>query len=232
MALYVDSADIAEVTQLCATYPIAGVTTNPSILLSAIERGQRLRDQEVLRELLAACDGPIFMQPTAETADELVAAGMRYVDEDMARVVLKLPMTEMGVRAAMDLKRRGARFAFTAVAALAQAYMGALAGAEWIIPYFCRMRRAGVDAADRVAGMARLLTNQTSACRILAASLKSPSDVVEATLAGADDATLPPDVLQGMIEDALSTAAVAQFVADWQRAGELLAQRADSVEPE
>lgn len=226
MALYVDSADIVEVSQLCATYPIAGVTTNPSILLSALEHGQRLLDIEVLRELLSVCDGPIFMQPTAETAADLVTAGMRYVDEDMARVVLKLPMTEVGVRAAMDLKRRGARFAFTAVASLAQAYAGALAGAEWIIPYFCRMRRAGVDAADRVAGMVRLLATQTNACRILAASLKSTSDVVEATLAGGQDATLPPDVLRAMIADPLTEAAVAQFAADWQRAGELLAQRA------
>lgn len=227
MALYVDSANIAEVTQLCATYPISGVTTNPSILLAAIEQGQRLQDLDVLHELLSTCDGPVFMQPTAETADDLVTAGMRYVDEDMARVVLKLPLTVTGISAAKDLKRQGARFAFTAVASLAQTYAGALAGAEWIIPYFCRMRRTGVDAADRVAGMARLLAGQTSACRILAASLKSPSDVVEATLSGAHDATLPPDVLRGMIEDPLTIAAVAQFRADWQRAGEVFAQRAD-----
>lgn len=222
MALYVDSADVAEVAELCAAYPVAGVTTNPSILLTAIERGQRLRDLEVLRELLAVCDGPIFMQPTAETADDLVAAGMRYADEDTARVVLKLPTTALGSRAALDLKRRGVRFAFTATTSLAQAYIGVLTGAEWIIPYFSRMRRAGVDTCDRIGGMQRLLENQTSACRILAASLKSPADVVEATLSGAHDATVPPDVLRAMAEDPLSQTAVAQFAADWKRADALL----------
>lgn len=222
MALYLDSADVAEVARLCATYPVAGVTTNPSILLAAIERGQRLHDLDVLRELLAACGGLVFMQPTAETAEDIVAAGMRYADADSARVVLKLPMTALGLRAALDLKRRGARFAFTAVASLAQTYTGILAGAEWIIPYFCRMRRAGVDAPDRVAGMSRLLASQMCTARILAASLKSPADVVEATLSGAHDATLPPGVLRAMAEDPLSQAAVAQFAADWQRAGALL----------
>lgn len=222
MALYVDSANVAEVADLCAAYPVAGVTTNPSILLAAIEQGQRLSDVDVLRALLSACDGPIFMQPSAETADDLVAAGIHYVDVDMARVVLKLPMTELGVRAAMDLKRRGVRFAFTAVTSLAQAYTGVLAGAEWIIPYFARMRRAGVDTCDRLSGIARVLAGQSSACRILAASLKSPADVIEATLAGAHDATVSPGILRVMAEDPLSQAAVAQFAADQQRAEELL----------
>ena len=222
MALYVDCAGVAEVAQLCAAYPVAGVTTNPSILLAAIERGQRLHDIDALHELLAACDGPVFMQPTAETVGDLVAAGMRYVDEERARVVLKLPMTALGLEAAKELRRQGVRFAFTAVASLPQAYRGVLAGAEWIIPYFARMRRAGVDTCDRIGGMARLIENQTSACRILAASLKSPADVVEATLAGAHDATLPPDVLRAMAEDQLTQAAVTQFAADWKRAGELL----------
>ncbi|MGH2517297.1 MAG: transaldolase family protein [Ktedonobacterales bacterium] len=222
MALYVDSADVAEVADLCATFPVAGVTTNPSILLAAIERGQRLSDLEVLGELLAACNGPVFMQPTAETAQALVAAGMRYVDVDSARVVLKLPMTALGIHAALGLKRSGARVAFTAVASLAQAYTGILAGAEWVIPYFARMRRAGVDTCDRIGGMARLIETQASGCRILAASLKSPADVMEATLAGAHDATVPPGVLRAMSEDPLSQAAVTQFAADWQRAGEML----------
>lgn len=222
MALYIDSGDVAEVAELCATYPVAGVTTNPSILLAAIERGQRLSDMDVLSQLLAICAGPIFMQPTAETPEELVATGMRYVDVDSARVVLKLPMTALGVCGARDLHKRGARVAFTAVATLAQAYLGLLAGAEWIIPYFGRMRRAGVDTCERVGGMARLIETQASGCRILAASLKSPADVIEATLAGAGDATVPPSVLRSMSEDALSQAAVAQFAADWQRAGELL----------
>lgn len=222
MALYVDSADVAVVAELCATYPIAGVTTNPSIILAAIEQGQRLHDVELLRELLNACDGPIFMQPAAETVADLIAAGMRYVEIDMARVVLKLPMTPSGIQAAVEMKRRGVRFAFTAVASLAQSYIGAQAGAEWIIPYFARMRRAGVDTCDRIGGIARVLAGQSGACRILAASLKSPADVVEATLAGAHDATVPPDILRAMVADPFSQAAATQFAADWHRASTLL----------
>lgn len=222
MALYVDCAVVDEVARICADFPVAGVTTNPTILLNAIEQGQRLRDVEVLRELLPLCSGPVCMQPVGDTAEELLAAGMRYVEVDQARVVLKLPMTAAGLRAARTLRTQGVRFAFTAVASLPQAYSGALAGAEWLIPYFGRMRRAGIDACERVGKMARLVAMQSAAARVLAASVKSGGDLIEATLAGAHDVTVPPAVIRNLPEDPISQAAVAQFAADWSRFKELL----------
>lgn len=223
MALYLDSAVIDEIARVSAAYPVAGVTTNPTILLNAVEQGQRLRDLDVLCALLPLVPGPVFMQPVGETAGELVHAGMRYAEVEQARVVLKLPMTAAGLGASRTLKTRGVRFAFTAVAALPQAYSAALAEAEWIIPYFGRMRRAGIDASARVSEMRRLAGTQGAMTRILAASVKSCADVIEATLAGAHDVTVPPGVIQSMMEDALSQAAIAQFSSDWTRLGEVLA---------
>lgn len=222
MALYVDYAVVDEVARICADYPVAGITTNPTILLNAVERGQRLRDVDVLRELLPLCPGQVFMQPVGDTAEDLLAAGMRYIEVDQARVVLKLPMTAAGMRAARSLKIQGVRFAFTAVASLPQAYSGAMAGAEWIIPYFGRMRRAGIDACERVGGMAGLIARQSAATRVLAASVKTCSDLIEATLAGAHDVTVPPDVIRALPEDPISQAAVVQFAADWSRLQETL----------
>ncbi len=222
MALYVDCAVVDEIARVCADYPVAGVTTNPTILLNAAEQGQRLRDVEVLRALLPLTPGPVFMQPVGDTAEELVGDGMRYVEVEQARVVLKLPMTAAGMRASMSLAAQGVRFAFTAVASLPQAYSGVHAGAQWIIPYFGRMRRAGVDACERVGGMSRLVEMQGGTCRILAASVKSSADVIEATLAGAHDVTVPPGVIRSMTEDPLSQAAVAQFTADWNRLRDVL----------
>ncbi|HEX8034639.1 MAG TPA: transaldolase family protein [Ktedonobacterales bacterium] len=217
MALYVDSAYLKDVEEVCTGYPVAGVTTNPTILLAAIERGQRLNDVEVLRHLLDLCSGPVFMQPTAGDADGLRAAGLRYVEVDPARVVLKLPMSAVGMKAAMLLARENMRLSFTAVATVAQAYCGMLAGAAWIIPYFGRLRRSGVDPCQVITDMARVMSSQTGAARILAASVKSPGDVVEASLAGAHDVAAPPEVIRALTEDALSEDAVARFAADWVR---------------
>ena len=217
MPLYIDSAYLKDVEEACAGFPVAGITTNPTILLAAIDRGQRLSDIEVLRHLLTLCTGPVFMQPTASDAEGLYAAAMRYTEVNPARVVLKLPMSAIGMKAALLLGHQSVQLSFTAAATVAQAYCGVLAGAAWIIPYFGRMRRAGVDPCQVITDMALMMSRQKGATRILAANVKSPGDVVEATLAGAHDVTVPPEAIRMLTEDTLSQDAITRFAADWDR---------------
>jgi TalC/MipB family fructose-6-phosphate aldolase len=217
MALFADSAYLDDVAALRAVFPIAGATTNPSILLAARERGQRATDREIARGLLDICPGPVFMQPSAASAGELRAAALRYVELEPSRVVVKLPLTPDGLEAAHALREDGARLSFTAVASVAQAYCALLAGAAWIIPYFGRLRRAGVDAPERLSAMARLLAAQRGEARILVASLKSADEVTEALLAGGDDITAAPEVIRALASDPLTDTAVARFAADWER---------------
>jgi TalC/MipB family fructose-6-phosphate aldolase len=214
MALYADSAVLDEVSRLLATYPLAGATTNPTILLAARQQGQDLADLAVLRGLLDLGLDTVFMQPVGDTAEELRADALRFVEADPGRVVLKLPMTRSGLEAARLLKREGARCSFTAVFSLAQTYGAAIAGAEWIIPYFSRLRRASIDPCQRLSDMSSLLKATATDTRILAASMRGPSDVVEAMLAGAHDITAQPNVIAALSDDPLTAAAMAQFAAD------------------
>ena len=224
MALLVDSAGLDDVAQVCRDFPVVGVTTNPTIVLAAIERGQKLSLDDLARELLALCPGPVFLQPVAEGADELVALGREYVAIHPTRIVLKLPMTADGLHAGKLLGSEGARIAFTAVYTLPQAYQGLLAGAEWIIPYFGRLRRAGLDAFARIGEMARLLRAQHAETRLMVASLKSPDDVIEATLAGAHDITAQPDIIRAMVHSPLTSDALAGFTNDWRLVQQALEQ--------
>ncbi len=217
MALFVDSAVIEDVAGLASAYPIAGVTTNPSILLAASERGQRMPDSQVLQELLGIVAGPVFMQPVGDNPAELSKAALTYATVDPSRVVVKLPANATGLRVAHDLARDGLQFAFTAVASVGQAYLGAMAGAGWVIPYFCRLRQSGVDVSQILTDISHLLASQHSETRILAASLKTPNDIVEATLAGAHDITAPPAAIATMAIHSLTDAAVRQFSDDWRR---------------
>jgi TalC/MipB family fructose-6-phosphate aldolase len=216
VALYVDSAWLDDVAQVCRDFPVTGITTNPTILLAALERGQKFPPEELARQLLDLCPGPVFLQPVADGADQLLAAARNYVAIDPARIVLKLPMTADGLRVGKMLHGEGARIAYTAVYTLPQAYSGLLAGAEWIIPYFGRLRRAGLDACARVGEMARLLRVQHAETRLLVASLRSPEDIIEATMAGANDITAQPEVIRALVQSPLTNDAIATFNKDWQ----------------
>ncbi len=221
MALYVDSAYLDEVIEVARTVPLAGVTTNPTILLAAKEHGQRLSPLQVLHELLRVVDGSVFMQPGATEDKTMFEEALAYVNVAPHRVVLKLPMTPAGIRVAPLLKQRGHRISFTAVTSVAQAYTAALAGADFVIPYYGRLGRAGIDARERVAQIAELLHGQKLPSRLLVASIKSPDEAASALLAGAQDLTVAPDGLLAMVKDPLSEQSIEKFAQDWQEVNTL-----------
>ena len=215
MALYVDSAFLHDIMNVARTVPLAGVTTNPTILLAAHECGQNLHPQAVLEALLQGLSGTIFMQPGATEEEEMYQQAMAYIGTDPARVIPKIPMTHTGIRVARRLRRQNFAIAFTAVSSVAQAYSAAIVQADFIIPYYNRLQRSGVDASERISHMAKLLHRYSFPTRILAASIKSPEDATQALLAGAHDLTVAPAVLLAMLTDPLSEEAVEKFTQDW-----------------
>ena len=217
MALYVDSAFLHDIMDAAQTVPLAGVTTNPTILLAAQERGQELSPQGVLDALLRSVSGSIFMQPGAVGEEEMYAEALAYIQAASSRVIPKILMTHAGMRVARRLKQQQHRIAFTAVTSVAQAYNAAMVEADFIIPYYGRLERSGIDASERIAEMAELLHNTGMPTRILAASIKSPEDAATALLAGADDLTVTPEVLLEMVADPLTEEAVERFTQDWQK---------------
>lgn len=221
MALYIDCAFLNDITNVGRTVPLAGVTTNPTILLAARERGQNMPPRQLLDELLRVQDGTVFIQPGATDEAGMYAEALEYIQADPERVIPKIPMTETGVRVARRLKQRWQPLAFTAVVTLSQTYIAAMLQAEFVIPYYNRMTRAGIDASTRIAEMADILSNSKASTRILVASLKSTQEAEQALLAGADDLTLTPQVLLAMVSDPLSEQAVEKFSQDWQKMNKL-----------
>jgi transaldolase len=188
-------------------------------MLVALDASQRLDDLTILRELTALELSNIMAQPTAESEEALYAAAMRYVEVAPTRVVPKMLLTPpLRLRAGSRLKRQVAPVAFTCVSTLEQAYCATEAQADWIIPYVGRLRRAGADPepCERIAHMARLIRRSSKGTRISAASIKNAADVIEATLAGAEDVTASPQVIESLLADPLTEAAQAQIAADWQ----------------
>jgi TalC/MipB family fructose-6-phosphate aldolase len=217
MALYIDCAYLDDIIQVAKTVPLAGVTMNPTILLAARERGQRLDPLSLLRELVQSVGGTIFMQPGAITEEEMLKEALAYIEVAPGRIIPKIPMTQVGMRVALRLRLLKHPVAFTAVCSIAQAYTAAMAQADFVIPYFNRMERAGVDASERIAQMADLLHSQHLPTRILAASIKTRVEAATALLAGAHDLTMTPPVLLDMVVDQQSERAVEQFSLDWQK---------------
>lgn len=217
MALYIDSAYLDDIIEVVRTVPLSGVTTNPTIMLAAVERGQRLTPSKLLDELLSRVNGTIFIQPGAAEESAMLQEALSYIAVAPERVIPKIPMTRIGLGVARQLKLAGHRLAFTAVTSVSQAYVASMSQADFIIPYYNRMQRVGIDASQRISQMAELLHNHQFPTRLMAASIKSSQEAADALLAGVHDLTIAPQTLLEMVTDPQSEQAVEKFTQDWQR---------------
>jgi transaldolase len=206
MGLFLDSAKIDEVKQALALGYVTGVTTNPSIM-AQVDAAPRV----VIAQICAATEGPVFYQLTAKTRKEQERDG-----RDIAalgrqdQVVLKIPATSdnMGL---IRLLSNDIPCAATAVYSAAQALAANEAGADYVIPYVNRATRLLGDGLKLVREIRAVLDCFEEPAAILAASIKSPDEAVAAVTAGADDLTMPLEILRQLGNHPLSDQAIAEF---------------------
>lgn len=214
MELYLDTSDVAAVRRLARIFPLAGVTTNPSIVAA----GGRPLDAllPALREALGG-QGRLFAQVLANDADEMVAEAKRLRGM-VADIVVKVPVTAQGLAAIKMLKQEGIPTLGTAVYGAAQGLMAALAGADYVAPYVNRIDAQGGSGIRSVEELQQLLALHAPQAKVLAASFKTPRQALDCLLAGCQAITLPLDVAQQMIASPAVDAAVEKFAVEWEEA--------------
>lgn len=151
MELYLDTSDVAAVKALARVFPLAGVTTNPSIVAAGKQTLEVLLPQ--LQEAMGG-QGRLFAQVMATTAEGMVSDA-RKLRAIIADIVVKVPVTAEGLTAIKLLKEEGIPTLGTAVYGAAQGLFAALAGAEYVAPYVNRVDAQGRRHSDgeRSAGL-------------------------------------------------------------------------------
>ena len=214
MELYLDTSDVAAVKALARVLPLAGVTTNPSIVAAGKERLEVLLPQ--LQEAMGG-QGRLFAQVMATTAEGMVndARKLRAI---IADIVVKVPVTAEGLAAIKLLKEEGIPTLGTAVYGAAQGLLAALAGAEYVAPYVNRVDAQGGDGIQTVTDLQTLLNMHAPHAKVLAASFKTPRQALDCLLAGCESITLPLDVAQQFMTSPAVDAAIVKFEQDGQGA--------------
>jgi transaldolase len=210
--IYIDSADLEEITQALATGYVYGVTTNPTLLRRANVRAASVPD--LARQAFDLGAKEIHLQTYAANAGDIVREGTELAALDPERVAVKIPAVPQGYAAAARLAEQGVRVTMTAVYTVRQALLADAAGAAYIAVYLGRMRDSGLDALQLVARMQRTLEIQESGMEILAASVRYPEEVEDLAEAGVATATLPWKVLSRLLDSDATDAAAATFLED------------------
>ncbi|ECG8609912.1 fructose-6-phosphate aldolase [Salmonella enterica subsp. salamae] len=214
MELYLDTANVAEVERLARIFPIAGVTTNPSIVAASKESVW-----DVLPRLQNAIgeEGTLFAQTMSRDAKGMVEEAKR-LNNAIPGIVVKIPVTAEGLAAIKLLKKEGIVTLGTAVYSASQGLLAALVGAKYVAPYVNRVDAQGGDGIRMVQELQTLLERHAPDSMVLAASFKTPRQALDCLLAGCQAITLPLDVAQQMLNTPAVESAIEKFEQDWKNA--------------
>jgi transaldolase len=214
MQLFLDTTDTAVLKDLAATGLVDGVTTNPSLIAKS-GRGML----EVIGEICGMVDGPVSAEVASVETAGMLAEGRKLAGV-APNVVVKVPLTREGLVATAEFAAEGIQTNVTLCFSAAQALLAAKAGASYISPFIGRLDDHGADGMDLITEIRAIYDNYDFDTEILAASIRSPAHVTQAALAGADCATIPPDVFQALFKHPLTERGLQQFMADWARTGQ------------
>ena len=218
MKIFLDTADVAEIRRAAEAGLIDGVTTNPSLMAKSAGK----RDLgELFKEICEVVGGPVSAEVVAVDASGMIAEG-RKLAALHEHIVVKVPLTEQGLRACRTLRSEEIRVNVTLCFSAAQAHLAAKAGATYISPFVGRLDDIGHDGMELVSDIRDIYDQYGIETEILAASLRSPRHVREALLIGADCATLPPSVLYQLLKHPLTDKGLEAFLSDWASLGKAI----------
>ena len=96
---------------------------------------------------------------------------------------VKIPATEVGIKAIKTLKQRGFFVTATAIYTIQQAMLCASVGADYVAPYFNRICNNNYDAAAVIAQISDMFALHGKKTKILAASFKNTNQIIDASVA-------------------------------------------------
>ncbi|MBK8166680.1 MAG: transaldolase [bacterium] len=211
--LFLDSADVGAWERLLPTGIFHGVTTNPLLLA----RAGLPCTVETLADLAARARAfqvrEIQLQTWGTGDEDMARTGTRLADlaTGATAVIVKVPATADGFRAAARLRQAGVEVTLTAVYAPGQVLAAAALGAAYAAPYLGRLDDAGRDGRQVLLAMQAILAGSGAGTRLLAASLRAAERVTDLAGAGLDTFTFGPEVADALLHDGLSAAAAAEF---------------------
>lgn len=209
MKFFLDTANVDQIKRINDLGLCDGVTTNPSIIK---KEGRDFK--EVVTEIASIVDGPISAEVTSYDYESMVEEALD-ISKWADNIVVKIPMTEDGLKAINTLSKKGIKTNCTLIFSVSQGLMAAKAGATYISPFVGRIDDMGEDGGELIYNLKTVLDNYGLESEIIAASIRTNKHLEEAALAGSHIATIPGNLFEKMWTHPLTTQGIENFKKDW-----------------
>ena len=210
MKFFLDTANVEEIKKGLEMGLVDGVTTNPSLLAK-----EKRDPAQTIRGILTLVRGPVSLEVLSTDAKGMVneARELAALGE---QVVVKIPMTEEGVKAVRTLHSEGIKANVTLIFQPLQALIAAKAGAAYVSPFVGRLDDISTRGMEIVGDIATIYSNYGYETEIIVASVRNPLHVLEAAMMGADIATIPFAVIKQLMNHPLTDIGIERFLKDYE----------------
>jgi len=211
MKFFLDTADIQEIREAQETGLLDGITTNPSHVAKS---GRNFID--LVKEICQIVPGPVSAEVTAEGKDEMLRQG-RYLADLASNVVVKVPLTQEGLKAVKVFTEEGIKTNVTLCFSPVQALLAAKVGATYISPFVGRLDDISIEGMETVRAIRDIYDNYGFGTQILTASTRGVLHIQEAALAGSNVATMPYALFKKLVSHPLTDIGLKLFDTDWNK---------------
>ena len=210
MEFFLDTADVDEIREIATWGILDGVTTNPSLIKKS---GRDFK--EVVGEIAGICSGPISAEVTAMDTQGMLDQARQLKSELPENVIIKIPCTPEGLAATKVLTEEGIDTNVTLIFSASQALMAAKAGATYVSPFIGRIDDTGHDGMNLIAEIMETWEKYDISTKVLAASIRHPTHVLQCMQLGAHTATMPAKIFRQLMKHPLTDKGLDGFMRDW-----------------
>ncbi|MFQ6108540.1 MAG: fructose-6-phosphate aldolase [Candidatus Aminicenantales bacterium] len=211
MKIFLDTANLDQISEAASWGILDGVTTNPTLVSR-----ENMKFESLIRKICKIVPGPISVECVASRAEDIIREA-----QDLARlsenIVVKIPIGVEGLKATKVLSQREIDVNTTLIFSPNQAILAAKAGARYVSPFVGRLDDISHEGMNLVDQILAIYDNYGFETEVIVASIRHPLHVVEAALIGADVATIPFAVLEKMVKHPLTDIGIDRFLKDWSR---------------
>lgn len=208
MEFFIDTADIDAIKKANDMGLVDGVTTNPTLIKKAG------RDhKETIQEISSIIKGPISVETLSVDAKGMLKEAEEYITWGN-NIVIKIVMSVEGMKAVKTLASNNIKTNVTVTFSPLQALVAAKAGATYISPFVGRLDDIGHFGMDLIEQIRRIYDNYEYDTKLLVASIRTPTHILDSALMAADVVTVPPATLLKLFNHPLTDNGIKQFLED------------------
>ncbi len=222
MKFFLDSAKLDEIKFAYNTFGIDGVTTNPRHIqnsgkpfMTAITDIANWIKEEGL-EGVDRFPVSVEINPHLDNTEEMVKMA-REVAAISKNFVIKIPAIEPGIAAARILEKEGIRTNVTLIFSAAQAILPAKNGSLFVSPFIGWKEANGEDCRGYIKDIVDIYKNYGfyGKTQIICAAIRTPKQIADCAVAGADIVTTGLAVFQDCMKHAYTTQGLKTFCEAW-----------------